>query len=131
MKFSSAKKQPVGRGLTRERQRRDRASTPTLRASYPGFEWLRVELEFRDTGAFSPVPQTTVFHPPASAYFVFPCPYQDCDGEIDLSSAVQELSRDGDTHRVGRCRCTGQRAGEAGRSACQLTLEYSLEVQRV
>lgn len=129
MKFSSAKP-PNGRGATRERQRRDRASTPTLRARFPAFASLRIEFEFNDPGPFSPVPQATVLHPPASAYFVFPCPYQDCDGEFDLSSAVLELSRGDEGHLDGQLKCTGHRSAEAGRSPCQLTLDYSLEAQR-
>lgn len=89
-----------------------------------------MEFDFRDPGPFAPVPQATVLHPPASAYFVFPCPYQDCDGEFDLAPAVLDLARGEGAHRDGEMKCTGQRSGEAGRSACQLTLEYSLEVER-
>lgn len=129
MKLTSTKA-ANGRGLTRERQRRDRASTPTMRARYPGLAWLRIEFEFKDQGPFTPVPQATVLHPPASAYFVFPCPYQNCDGEFDLTAAVTALSQDEDSRRAGQTRCTGHRTGEAGRSACHLTLEYQLEVQR-
>jgi hypothetical protein len=119
-----------GRGQMRERQRRDRLATPTLRARYPQFTTLRIDFSFADSGPFTPAPLSNVMHPPASAYFFFPCPYADCDGEFDLTAPVAELARDDDKHREGQIKCTGHRTGEAGRTPCKLTLEYSIEAIR-
>jgi hypothetical protein len=119
-----------GREQMRERQRRGRASVAPLRALYPQFASLRLEFDFRDDAPFTPVPQVTVLHPPARAYFVFPCPYADCDGEFDLSSAVTGLANGGETHTEGHLKCCGSRsAGGQGRAPCKLALEFALIAQ--
>ena len=114
----------------RERQRRNRSTTALMRAQYPQFGSLRLDFDFSDSAAFTPVPQLTVLHPPARAYFVFPCPYADCDGEFDLTAAVAELARLGETSAEGRLQCCGHRARDRNsRAPCQLTLEYTLVAQ--
>lgn len=128
MKFVSAK--TAGRGVTRDRQRRDRASTPPLRVRYPEITTLKIEFAFRDRSPFTPAPQTTVLHPPAVAYFVYPCPYNDCDGEFDLSSAVATLVADVEPICDGQIKCGGQRRVDKGTVPCCLTLEYSVEARR-
>jgi hypothetical protein len=119
-----------GRGQMRERHRRDRALTDTLRGRYPQLISLRLEFGFRDSGPFTPAPQSTVMHPPARAYFFFPCPYDDCDGEFDLTESVRLLVQDEDATRDGQLRCCGQRSGAKGKYTCTLTLEFSLEADR-
>ena len=129
MKLASAKGSG-GRGLTRERHRRDRASTPSLRARFPDIATLKIEFGFRDRGAFSPAPQTAVLHPPAAAFFSYPCPYADCDGEFDLSTAVSGMVRAGDDCCEGQLKCNGRRRVDKGEVDCGLTLEYSIEARR-
>jgi hypothetical protein len=119
-----------GRGQMRERHRRDRALTDTMRGRFPRLTSLRLEFDFRDTGPYAPTPQSTVMHPPARAYFFFPCPYDDCDGEFDLTDPVGLLVQDADRLRDGQLRCSGQRSGAKGKYSCTLTLHYSLEAER-
>lgn len=125
MKFSSAQ----GRNLLRERQRRDRASAQPLRVRYPQFASLKLQFEFResDPDLAAPVPHLFVMHPPSQAYFLFPCPHADCDGEFDLTSAVAELARSRKHHCDGKQVCGGQRARDKnGRGPCQLALTYTI-----
>jgi hypothetical protein len=125
MKFASASA-ANGRSQMRERQRRDRAATRLMREKYPQIASLRLEFSFIDDVPFPPAPQVTEMHPPTKAYFVFPCPYADCDGEFDLASAVDTLAK-GARDNTGHLKCCGQRNRDRnGRSACELTLNYSL-----
>jgi len=126
VKFSSAN----SRNQLRERQRRDRATAQLMRALYPQFASLRFDFEFSDSNseAPAPVPHLLVMHPPSQAYFVFPCPYADCDGEFDLTAAVAELAHSEEPHSHGTQKCGGHRVRDKnGRLPCQLTLEYSIE----
>jgi hypothetical protein len=122
MRFAGATK-AGGREAMRERQRRGRTATPALRARYPGLNSLQVDFEFSDQGEFLPSPQVTVFHPPAPAYFCFACPYSDCDGEFDLTKAVDLAVSSRDTQARGQVRCAGARHRGV---ACTLCLEYSI-----
>lgn len=129
MKFASSSA-ASGRNQMRERQRRDREATPLLRTRYPQFESLRLDFDFRDDGPFTPAPQATVLHPPARAYFIFPCPYADCDGEFDLSGAVDAVAREGAKASDGELKCPGHRNQDRnGRSPCGLVLQYSIGAQ--
>jgi hypothetical protein len=119
-----------GRVAMRERQRRDRLSTPALRVRYPQFQSVRIEFKFIDSGPFTPAAQATVLHPAACAYFSFPCPYSDCDGEFNLSSQVSAMAREQGAHSAGELKCAGHRNGEAGPMACGLTLKYSIAAER-
>jgi hypothetical protein len=121
-------KSPNTRGLMRERHRRDRAQTPTMRTRYPQLESLRLDFDFSDSGPFTPAPQVTVLHPPATAFFSFPCPYDDCDGEFDLTSPIDTMVRGGEKHCEGQLRCSGHRNGNKGKFSCTLTLAFSAEV---
>ena len=130
MKFATGRAGD-GRGQMRERQRRDRAATQSLRNRYPQFASLRLEFDFSDHGKFTPAPQVTVLHPPAAAYFIFPCPYSDCDGEFNLTRVIDEIAGSGELHEEGQLRCCGQRSGTSEESAaCGLILEFSVYVQR-
>ena len=92
--------------------RRDQEAAPKLRAMFPRVEQLRFELNFEGGAVSTPVPQSHVLHPPARAYFSFPCPYADCDGRFELSAAVHAAIED-PSHRVeGALVCTGSRASD-------------------
>jgi hypothetical protein len=130
MKFAHSSPQN-GRGQMHERQRRARAVTAPLRTQFPEFDSLRLEFGFSDEGPFTPVPQVTVMHPAARAYFVFPCPYSHCDGEFDLSAAINAMAHAEQANCQGRLQCSGHRTRDnKGRSACGLTLEYLVQAQR-
>jgi hypothetical protein len=117
-------------GITRlertERLRRDRAAALALRVAFPAVQQLRLELKF-ESSANTPAAQSHVLHPPARAFFEFPCPYADCDGQFDLNSAVNAALAD-PAHRAGGVLvCSGARARDhASKQPCQLHLIYTV-----
>ena len=130
MKFSTSSS-ASGRGQMRERLRRDRATMPDLRTRFPQFSALRLDFAFNDHGPFTPAAQATVLHPPAPAYFVFPCPYSDCSGQFDLSSAVTAMVSGEHDDCGGQLRCSGARSFESRvHAACTLTLDYRVKARR-
>ncbi len=118
-------------GATRQERmdqfRRDRATAPVLRATFPTVEELRIELKFEAPNSSAPTPQSHVLYPPARAYFEYPCPYWDCDGQFDLGGAVRAALADA-THRAeGMLECQGSRIGDrASKRACLLRLSYEV-----
>lgn len=118
-------------GATRQERmdqfRRDRATAPVLRATFPTVEQLRIELQFEASSSNTPTPQSHVLYPPARAFFEYPCPYSDCDGHFDLGSAVTAALRD-PTHRAqGVLECQGSRIGDrATKRPCLLRLSYEV-----
>lgn len=107
--------------------RRDRAAAPVIRAMFPAIEQLRLELRFEGPTASIPVPQTHVLHPPARAYFVYPCPYADCDGQFDLAAAIGATLEGSSPRTEGTVVCNGTRAcNHASRRPCQLQLHYTV-----
>ncbi len=106
---------------------RDREAAPKLRTVFPGVEQLRFELRFEGGGAATPVPQSHVLHPPARAYFVFPCPYADCDGQFELNAAVHAVVED-PSHRIeGVLECAGSRVSDfRSKPLCKLRLYFTL-----
>ena len=107
--------------------RRDRATAPVLRATFPTVEQLRIELKFEGPSASAPTPQSHVLYPAARAFFEFPCPYWDCGGQFDLGDAVRAALAAA-THRAqGVLECQGSRIGDlASRRPCQLRLSYEV-----
>jgi hypothetical protein len=110
-----------------DRLRRDRATASLLRAAFPAVQQLRIELKFEGPGSGVPTPQSHVLFPPARAFFEYPCPYSDCDGQFDLADAVKAALEDA-THRVeGVLPCHGSRGHErTSRRPCQLQLVYEV-----
>jgi hypothetical protein len=109
--------------------RRDRVTAPALRAAFPTVEELRIELKFEGPNPSAPTPQSHVLYPPAPAFFEYPCPYWDCDGQFDLGGVVKAALAN-TTHRVeGALECRGSRGGErTSRRPCQLRLAYEVTV---
>ncbi|MDE2051384.1 MAG: hypothetical protein KGJ72_10245 [Gammaproteobacteria bacterium] len=106
---------------------RDQQAAPKLRAIFPAVQQLRFELNFEGSGANTPVPQSHILHPPARAYFSFPCPHADCDGRFELADAVHAALED-PSHRIeGVLQCAGLRASDfASKPPCQLRLRFTL-----
>ncbi len=103
----------------------ERATARALRVSFPGVEQLRLDLSFDAGEAITPAPQTHVLHPAALAYFVFPCPYADCNGRFDLTSAVQAAMQSPAHRSDGMLECAGLRAGHfPEKRRCQLRLHF-------
>lgn len=112
-----------------DRLRRDRAAAPQLRVAFPVVQQLRLELKFAGTTTNVPASQSHVLHPPARAFFELPCPYADCDGQFDLTAAVNLLLTDRLTRAEGTLKCQGQRPDRrVTRTSCQLHLNYELTV---
>lgn len=107
--------------------RRDQAAAPKLRVMFPAVEQLRFELSFAGGAVSTPVPQSHVLHPPARAYFSFPCPYADCDGRFELTAAVQAAVED-PSHRIeGALECAGSRVSDfRSKPLCQLRLYFAI-----
>ena len=109
--------------------RRDRATAPVLRTAFPAVQQLRIELKFEGPSLNVPTPQSHLLYPAAAAFFDYPCPYWDCDGQFDLSAAVKAACGDA-THRAeGVLECRGSRGGDrtSGRP-CLLRLVYAVTV---
>jgi hypothetical protein len=111
----------------RDRLRRDRAAALALREVFPAVQQLRLELLFQGSTSTTPAPQSHTLHAPARAFFEFPCPYADCDGQFDLSAAVKAALADPAHRATGALGCSGQRAVRVGaRQPCQLRLNYTV-----
>jgi len=112
-----------------EQLRRHWAAALPLRVSYPAIQQLRLELKFEGVTTNSPAAQSHVLHPPARAFFEFPCPHADCDGQFDLTDAVSVALATRVRQAVGKLKCPGQRPDQRGtRTACDLHLNYVLAV---
>jgi hypothetical protein len=112
-----------------DRLRRNRAAAPQLRVAFPGVQQLRLELKFEGQTTNIPASQSHVLHPPARAFFEFPCPYADCDGQFDLTGVVNLLLADRTAKAEGVLKCQGQRPDRrTTRAPCQLHLNYEFIV---
>jgi hypothetical protein len=106
-----------------DRLRRDRAAAVALRVAFPAVEHLRLELKFESSSAKAPTLQSHVLHPPAQAFFDFPCPYADCDGHFDLTGAVNAALAEPAQRAAGVLECCGLRPRDC---ACHLHLIYKV-----
>jgi hypothetical protein len=128
MKFTTVG--PEGaRNLLREKQRRNRMAAKELRVQFPDLASIRIDFAFSDESLQPPAPQSIVLHPPARAYFVYPCPYASCNGEFDLAAPVTDVAKQGHDGAAGHTTCTGERVrGRLGKTPCDLHVEYSIAV---
>jgi hypothetical protein len=117
----------VARLERRERFRNDRAAALALREVFPAVQQLRFELNFESTTTSTPTSQSHVLHPPARAFFEFRCPYSDCDGQFDLTPAVNSALANPAHQAEGVLECCGARARDRGsKQPCQLRLLYTV-----
>ena len=117
------------RNALREKQRRNRLAAKELRVQYPQLSSIRLDFEFSDETSQPPAPQSIVLHPPARAYFVYPCPYASCNGEFDLAQTVSHVAQEGRAKAAGHTTCKGERVrGRQGKTPCDLQIEYSIAV---
>src|SRR6185437_13554124 len=77
-----------------DRLRRDRTAAQALGSAFPSVQQLRLDMHFEGTTANVPTPQSLVLYPAARAFFTFPCPYADCDGQFNLTAAVNTALAD-------------------------------------
>jgi hypothetical protein len=111
---------------------RNRAAAQTLRSAFPTVELIRVELKFRDTTARTPAAQSYVVHPPARAFFEYPCPFADCNGKFDLNAVATQAMASSASHAEGTLECTGLRSRDGlQKQPCGLCVSYTLATQYV
>lgn len=114
-----------------ERLRRDWAAASSLRVAFPTVNQLRLDLTFVSALANAPGAQSYVLHPPARAFFAYPCPYANCDGQFDLMQAVHAALEDPAHRAEGVLDCTGVRAQKFdSKHPCQLRLIYRIVATR-
>ena len=112
-----------------ERLRRDRAAAPAIRVAFPAVRHLRLELHFEGETGNTPASQSHVLHPPAQAFFEFPCPYADCNGQFDLTNAVNTAMQNTSRETRGTIECGGIRSRQlAAKQPCKLRLRYMITV---
>ncbi|HVN45511.1 MAG TPA: hypothetical protein VMT66_09660 [Steroidobacteraceae bacterium] len=71
--------------------------------------------------------QSHTRHAAACAFFAFPCPYADCDGQFDLSTAVTNAVANPVHRTTGELQCSGTRIVRMGASElCGLRLDYTV-----
>ena len=111
-----------------ERLRRERATAQVLCIAFPTLQHLRIELRFQGPASSVPSPQSHVLYPPARAFFEYRCPYSDCDGQFDLTSAVQAALADAREHHAhGMLECSGSRGLDpTSKRPCLLQLVYEV-----
>lgn len=123
----NARKQAAAPESAAERLRRGRAAALTLRAVFPQLQQLRLEFSFEAPGAPTPAAQSHLLYPPARAFFEFPCPHADCDGQFDLTAIVRHAVADGVHASRGTLACSGSRAFDhSSRQPCRLHLVYAV-----
>ncbi len=107
--------------------RRARADAPTLREYVPAASLVRVELSFSTDARLVPAPQQFTVYPPASAHFVYACPFGDCDGIYDLNEDVLDLLGRKSSRLAGVRHCGGHRARRYGPGPqCGLNLQFAV-----
>jgi len=111
-----------------ERLRRGRAAALAVRAAFPRVQQLRIDFKFEETSSYALAPQSHLLYPPARAFFVFPCPHANCDGQFDLTTIVRSTVADDTLASRGTVVCSGSRALDHGGSKqpCGLNLIYSV-----
>ncbi|HEY6483902.1 MAG TPA: hypothetical protein VIY54_10285 [Steroidobacteraceae bacterium] len=66
-------------------------------------------------------------HPPARAFFSFPCPFADCDGQFDLTAPVKAALATGAEVADGALECSGSRARmRSSPQPCGLHLHFTI-----
>jgi hypothetical protein len=130
----AARKSASGAAPRREQLVSERLHAPRLRNHFPEIERLCIELVFDDPDGRlpSPSPQLHTLHSAASAFFRFPCPCADCDGDFDLTSVVTMLiTRTAGAKRAaslgGHLSCNGVRFRDhAAHRTCPMQLDFQL-----
>jgi hypothetical protein len=117
----------------REQMLNARTRAAALRDIYPDLGQLGIELVFDDHSAPKPSPQLRTLYPAAPAFFRFPCPCTDCDGDFDLTTAVAGLMEKPSGRKPttlttsGTLTCAGVRLRDrADNKACTMAVTYKL-----
>jgi hypothetical protein len=118
----------VGAQDRADRLRRIRSAAQVVRVAFPTVQHIHLGLRFETTGRLTPASQSHQLHPPARAFFEFPCPYADCGGSFNLTEAVNAALADQARHSEGVLDCEGLRPQTyASRQLCGLRLIYTVD----
>ena len=129
MRMPSRKKESVFQ-QRREQLRKDRLAAQTLRSAFPAVELVRVELKFCETAPLTPASQSHVVHPPARAFFEYPCPFADCDGSFNLRAMAADAVANTTLSTEGVLECSGVRARDKlQKQPCGLRVNYKVSAQ--
>lgn len=111
-----------------DRLRRIRSAAQVVRIAFPAVQHIHLGLKFESANRLTPASQSHQLHPPARAFFEFPCPYADCGGSFDLTAAVNAAVTDQARHSEGVLNCEGLRPlSYASRQLCGLRLIYTVD----
>jgi hypothetical protein len=112
----------------------DRDRAPALRTMFPQVARVQLELSFRGAREAAPSAQTFVLYPAARAFFRYPCPCQDCDGEFDVTDAVRTMAAPDSTSTRSRTlefHCQGARSRDrVSGSSCPMELSCRIVISR-
>lgn len=111
----------------KQQWRQDRAAAKTMLEACPTLAQLRIDLTFVEAVARTPAAQSHVMHPPARAFFQFPCPYAACEGRFDLTPAANLIFSGDAVRSSGNLECTGLRPkGGALKQPCGVQARYRI-----
>lgn len=129
MRFSRNQKK-VAQWDRRAEMLKGRAAAVKLDAVRPGLESVDVELRFEPVDGLAHADQLFSLFPAAKAYFVYPCPFGDCDGLYDLQSRVLTALEGKKSSASDSLKCTGARIrnGVPG-SACELQMSFTIQAR--
>jgi hypothetical protein len=129
VRFPPRNKIPTARERD-ERLRKGHSEAPVLRDASPGAMLVNVHLSFLPANEPPHAEQSFALYPAARAFFVYPCPYGDCDGVYDLSAeAARTLGREkSNVTGVVECGGTRSRDGLQGQP-CGLRVSYTISAK--
>lgn len=110
--------------------RRARLETRPLREVSPGATLVTVDLSFDPAAEQAHAEQRFALYPAARAFFLYPCPFGDCDGIFDLSAIAGRTLERTKPRIAGSLECTGARPrAHQERQQCGLRAKYVISAQ--
>jgi hypothetical protein len=123
------RKKPSSAELRLDQLRQARIDAPTLRQFLPDAAQVWVELAFDADVRLAQPARVFTIYPAAQAYFVYACPFGDCDGTYDLNEPVFAMLRAHSSQSSGALQCVGHKARRADPGPqCGLGMAYAVAV---
>lgn len=115
--------------LRLDQLRQARIDAPTLRQFLPEAAQVWVELAFDADARLAQPARVFTIYPAAQAYFVYACPFGDCDGTYDLNEPVFAMLRAHSCQSSGALQCVGHKSRLAAPGPqCGLGMAYAVGV---